>query len=165
MDYLTATELAKLWGISSRMVAYYCQNKRIEGAIKKGKTWFIPKTCEKPIDLRYSKKRVNIQGGENKTVEIDKEDLSTIYHTSDVFHDLGLTRETLRYYEKIGLIKPKRRQESQYREFDFYDMSHLMAIDFYKKRGFSSLEIRDLSKTTNTDEYDAMIKNKSINYI
>lgn len=37
MDYLTASEVSKEWNISSRMVAYYCEAGRIEGAIKKGK--------------------------------------------------------------------------------------------------------------------------------
>ena len=38
MDYLTATEFSKKWGITSRMVARYCEVGRIDGAIKKGKT-------------------------------------------------------------------------------------------------------------------------------
>ena len=42
MDYLTATEFSKKWGITSRMVARYCETGRIVGAHKKGKTWLIP---------------------------------------------------------------------------------------------------------------------------
>ncbi len=42
MDYLTAVEKSKEWNVSSRMVAYYCETGRIEGAVKKGKTWFFP---------------------------------------------------------------------------------------------------------------------------
>lgn len=36
MDYLTTTEIAKIWQISSRRVAILCEQDRIEGAIKKG---------------------------------------------------------------------------------------------------------------------------------
>lgn len=39
MDFLTVTEISEKLGISNRMVAYYCKTGRIEGAIKKGKTW------------------------------------------------------------------------------------------------------------------------------
>lgn len=37
MDYLTTTEIAKIWQISSRRVAILCEQDRIEGAIKRGK--------------------------------------------------------------------------------------------------------------------------------
>ena len=46
MDYLTATEFSKKWGITSRMVARYCETGRIVGAHKKGKTWLIPASAE-----------------------------------------------------------------------------------------------------------------------
>lgn len=163
MDYVTAAEIAKQWKISSRMAAYYCENGRIDGAVKKGKTWFIPAGAQKPIDKRYSKTKVTIkdttdfQITQNYFNEAEEDNRSVVYHTGDVYRHLGLTRETLRYYEEIGLITPKRSQYSQYREFDFYDMSHLMAIDFYRKRGFSPLEIKALLKSTSPAECDAMI--------
>ena len=46
MDYLTANEMAQIWNISSRMVAYYCKAGKIAGAMKKGKTWLIPAHAE-----------------------------------------------------------------------------------------------------------------------
>lgn len=55
MDYLTATEFSKKWGITSRMVARYCETGRIVGAHKKGKTWLIPVSAEKPLDQRRKK--------------------------------------------------------------------------------------------------------------
>ena len=55
MDYLTATEFSKKWGITSRMVARYCETGRIVGAHKKGKTWLIPASAEKPLDQRRKK--------------------------------------------------------------------------------------------------------------
>ena len=58
MEYLTAIEISKLWNISSRMVAYYCETGRIAGAVKKGKTWFIPSRAGKPADKRRSRKKV-----------------------------------------------------------------------------------------------------------
>ena len=55
MDYLTATEFSKKWGITSRMVARYCETGRIVGAHKKGKTWLIPVSAEKPLHQRRKK--------------------------------------------------------------------------------------------------------------
>lgn len=151
MDYLTANEVALKWNISSRMVAYYCKASRIDGAVKKGKTWFIPADAEKPVDGRKRGsgfKRTETYGipyAENERA------LDSIYHTSDIANNLGLTRETLRYYEEMGLITPKRSGDSKYREFDLYDMTRLMAIDFFKKRGFTTAEISALQGTAAED--------------
>ena len=42
MDLYTTTEMSKIWGISSRRIALLCAEGRVEGSIKKGKTWLIP---------------------------------------------------------------------------------------------------------------------------
>ncbi|MBR4026918.1 MAG: DNA-binding protein [Lachnospiraceae bacterium] len=52
MEYLTTIEMSKEWGISSRRIAILCEQNRIEGVIKKGKTWLIPNGSIKPADAR-----------------------------------------------------------------------------------------------------------------
>lgn len=58
MELMTSVEMAQQWGISSRRVAILCEEGRIEGAFKKGKTWLIPSDAEKPGDRR----RVQFKG-------------------------------------------------------------------------------------------------------
>lgn len=53
MEYLTTTEMAKIWNLSSRRIGVLCTNGRIDGAIKKGKMWLIPAGAQKPADARY----------------------------------------------------------------------------------------------------------------
>ncbi len=55
MEYLTTVELSERWYITSRRIGVLCAEGRIEGAIKKGKTWLIPSTVQKPADARYKK--------------------------------------------------------------------------------------------------------------
>lgn len=55
MDYLTVKEMGAKWGISGRMVTYYCEAGRIKGAVKKGNLWLIPVNVEKPLDGRLKK--------------------------------------------------------------------------------------------------------------
>ena len=55
MDLMTTSEMAKVWGISSRRVALLCSQGRVEGAVKKGKTWLIPSNAQKPKDPRSHK--------------------------------------------------------------------------------------------------------------
>lgn len=54
MDYLTTIEMSEKWGISSRRIALLCEQGRIEGVVKKGKTWLIPVNASKPEDMRKS---------------------------------------------------------------------------------------------------------------
>ena len=52
MDYITTVEMSKIWGISSRRIGVLCAEGRIDGVIKKGKTWLIPSDAQKPQDAR-----------------------------------------------------------------------------------------------------------------
>lgn len=56
MEYLTSSEIAKLWNISQRRVAIYCKEGRIEGAVLKGGNWLIPEESKKPQDPRKVRK-------------------------------------------------------------------------------------------------------------
>ena len=82
MDYLTATEFSKKWGITSRMVARYCETGRIVGAHKKGKTWLIPASAEKPLDQRCKKQTVKtiVPAGQGGSLESSGE--AETYHTN-----------------------------------------------------------------------------------
>lgn len=65
MEYLTTVELSEKWGISSRRIGVLCAEGRIEGVIKKGKTWLIPDDAKKPNDARIrSGKYVKEKTGE-----------------------------------------------------------------------------------------------------
>ena len=55
MNYLTVKEAGEKWGISGRMVTYYCEAGRIDGAIKKGNLWLVPADAVKPKDRRRKK--------------------------------------------------------------------------------------------------------------
>ena len=52
MEYLTVKEIGERWGVTARMINYYCSTGRISGAIKKGNLWLVPKDAKKPIDGR-----------------------------------------------------------------------------------------------------------------
>ena len=48
MDYLSVKEMAELWGVSIRMVNYYLNTGRIQGAIRKSGGWLIPANTPHP---------------------------------------------------------------------------------------------------------------------
>ena len=47
-EHIRADEDAKLWDVSLRQVQYLCETARIDGAVKFGTTWAIPKDTTKP---------------------------------------------------------------------------------------------------------------------
>lgn len=60
MNYVTTIEMSEIWGISARRIALLCEQERIKGAIKKGKTWLIPEDAEKPADKRKNVKKEDV---------------------------------------------------------------------------------------------------------
>ena len=52
MEYITISEAAGKWGITSRRIQVLCSEGRIKGVARLGRTWAIPKNAEKPIDAR-----------------------------------------------------------------------------------------------------------------
>ena len=65
--YITVKEAAKKWGVNERRVRLLCQENRIEGMQKNGKSYLIPDNAPKPLDRRgktgpikiESNKRIN----------------------------------------------------------------------------------------------------------
>lgn len=55
MNYIKVSQAAEKWGISTRRVRLLCAQGKIEGAIQKGKLYYIPETTMKPIDSRRAK--------------------------------------------------------------------------------------------------------------
>lgn len=54
MEYISAKEVSKKWGISKRRVQVLCYSGRIVGATRVGNMWLIPKDAKKPRDARFS---------------------------------------------------------------------------------------------------------------
>ena len=56
----------------------------------------------------------------------------------------GVSSRTLRYYDSIGLLKPARVSDAGYRFYGEKEMLLLQQIFFYRERGFSLEEIRQI---------------------
>ena len=52
MEYMKVAQAAQLWGISDRRVRILCQQGKIEGVIKNGRSYLIPADAVKPVDGR-----------------------------------------------------------------------------------------------------------------
>ena len=52
LDWMTPQQAAVKWGITDRRIQALCANGQINGAIRLGRGWLIPKSAIKPIDGR-----------------------------------------------------------------------------------------------------------------
>ncbi|MDT8385740.1 MAG: heavy metal-responsive transcriptional regulator [Gammaproteobacteria bacterium] len=66
------------------------------------------------------------------------------HRIGDICRQLGLSADTLRYYEKIGLLKKVARTASGIRVYSDQDISRLRFIRRAQKMNFSLAEIKDL---------------------
>ena len=65
MEFLSTTQAAEKWGISSRRIQKLCSEDRIPGAIRIGNYWAVPAEAEKPRDERIKSGRsIKIKGAE-----------------------------------------------------------------------------------------------------
>ena len=58
LEYISAPEAARKWGISERRVQKLCEENRIPGVAKFSRMWLIPKDAEKPTDKRRKDKKI-----------------------------------------------------------------------------------------------------------
>jgi len=68
----------------------------------------------------------------------------TTYRIGDITKILGLSADTLRYYEKIGLLSQVSRTDSGIRQYNDKNISTLKFIQRAQKMNFKLSEIADL---------------------
>lgn len=62
LNYISVKDAANRWNISERRVQKLCEGNRIEGVIRFGRSWMIPKEAEKPVDRRIKKLKMEVIG-------------------------------------------------------------------------------------------------------
>lgn len=64
LGYISVKDAAEKWNISERRIQKLCEENRIPGVIRFGRSWAIPKDAEKPVDARL--KNNQSKDGESK---------------------------------------------------------------------------------------------------
>lgn len=59
MDYLKIAEVAEKWGVTPRRIQKLCLDGKIDGAVRFGRAWMIPKDAKKPSDGRTKESRTD----------------------------------------------------------------------------------------------------------
>jgi len=97
------------------------------------------------------------------TEQLEAQELEYIrqrYPSSQVYKGLGLTRDTLRYYEALGILSPNKNEDNNYREYSVDDIINILAIDFYRKRGITPKELTQIKSEHKPEKYRQLFVDK-----
>ncbi|MEY8356393.1 MerR family transcriptional regulator [Lachnospiraceae bacterium 54-53] len=81
------------------------------------------------------------------------------YSIGEVSSRLGLSRDTLRFYEKKGIIQPEK-QDNGYRSYTYDDIRKLLNVMFYRRLNFSIENINQLLYKSSFHSHRSMIQEK-----
>ena len=73
------------------------------------------------------------------------------YRITELGRLFGLSRSTLLYYDRIGLLRPNGRTQADYRLYTQEDLTRLERICFFRDAGLSLAEIASLLVSGNSD--------------
>ena len=77
-----------------------------------------------------------------------------VFKTSELAKMAGVNRETIRFYEKKGLLANPNRTDGGYRQYSLKDLERLVFIKNAKELGFSLAEIKELLAIADGDIYN-----------
>lgn len=96
----------------------------------------------------------------------------TMKYTIGTFSNLlGVTTDTLRLYEKYGILTPEKDDKNNYRYYDDLDARNLLACRWYRSLNFSLKEaaeltcraaVDDITKALEQKEYELKLQMESI---
>ena len=81
------------------------------------------------------------------------------YTVHDVSALTGLTPQTIRYYDGIGVVVPRRGAQGQ-RLYSYYDVLNLVRRSLYKAQGFSLQETEQVLSGAITSRLGALLEEK-----
>jgi DNA-binding transcriptional MerR regulator len=87
-----------------------------------------------------------------------------LYRIGEIADILGVTKDTLRYYEKRGIVSPVKGAENDYRYYDFWDVNFLLDCLWYRAFDFSLEQVADIFRMESYDEISDTFRRKEEDY-
>ena len=100
-DYMTIAEASERWGISQRQVQHLCTLGSVEGAVKFGRAWMIPKNANKPVDGRTKAARTELDADMPLPRKTPFLYMSDLYNTPGTADEVGAS---LSYHHEAQVL-------------------------------------------------------------
>ena len=86
-DYIKLEEAARKWGVSVRRVQALCADGRIEGAVRFGRDWMIPRQAARPADGRTKAARAGAETARMENMPLPRN--TPFLYMSDLYSQPG----------------------------------------------------------------------------
>lgn len=83
-----------------------------------------------------------------------------MYSVGQVSKLLGVSRDTLKFYEDKGLVNPKKNAENGYREYNQFDIYDITTINFYREMDIEIKKIQEIRKNKSIDDLESLLEEK-----
>ncbi|GAB6927880.1 MerR family transcriptional regulator [Paenibacillus sp. JCM 10914] len=83
-----------------------------------------------------------------------------MYTIGQVANFLGVSRDTLKFYEEKELVKPKQDDHNGYRKYNHFDIYDIMTINFYREIDVEIKMIQDIRKSMSVKDIEILIEDK-----
>lgn len=80
-----------------------------------------------------------------------------VYTIGQVAKFLGLSRDTLKFYEEKGLVKPVQDKENGYRRYSLFDIDDVLTVNFYREIDVEIKQIQKLKNDGNLEEIESLL--------
>ncbi|QTD40455.1 MerR family transcriptional regulator [Sporosarcina sp. Te-1] len=83
-----------------------------------------------------------------------------MYTIGQVAKFLGVSRDTLKFYEEKELVKPKQNMENGYRSYDRFDIYDIATVNFYREMDIEIKKIQQLRKSKSVEGIKSLLEEK-----
>jgi len=83
-----------------------------------------------------------------------------MYTIGQVAKFLGVSRDTLKFYEEKELVKPKQNIENGYRKYNHFDIYDITTINFYREMDIEIKKIQELRKGKSIEGIHSFLEEK-----
>ena len=133
-EFMTIAEASERWGISHRQVQHLCTRGAVEGAVKFGRAWMIPKNTKKPVDGRTKAARSELEGDMPLPRKTPFLYMTDLYHTPGTADVVG---ESLAYNHEAQVLFEAEVAYSRGEIDKVYDIANYL---LHKHSGFYAVQ-------------------------
>ncbi|MGL4773914.1 MAG: MerR family transcriptional regulator [Clostridium sp.] len=83
-----------------------------------------------------------------------------MYTVGQVAKFLGISRDTLKFYEEKELINPKQDEENGYRKYNLLDINDVITVNFYRDIDIEIKKIQQIKKEENLEVIEEILEEK-----
>ncbi|MFJ5564948.1 MerR family transcriptional regulator [Lysinibacillus xylanilyticus] len=83
-----------------------------------------------------------------------------MYTIGQVANFLGVSRDTLKFYEEKELVKPKQNMENGYRKYSHFDIYDITTVNFYREIDIEIKKIQELRKSKSIEGIHSILEEK-----